>query len=510
MACLPAVTPQTADEALEIASERAEARYRIYRERIKNSLKLAPPARPQKEARVDAGQAEKIKSLIRALAKIERPDYGFSATMSGHAFLPVEGQHESGAFLITNHGLEAFPALKELVSLGPEALPLLLDSLEDQTPTKMTLEHRAVTGSMWFDQEMDANPLNRIEAETTGNGENFGPLGRFEKETAQEYTVKIGDICFVAIGQIVGRSYQAVRYQPSGCTVVNSPTHDPDLAAKVRKIWSTQTPRQFLLRSLLRDYSSIGIYRRTDPLWDVCSRLQCNAALRLLYYYPTETADLIAERLKGLDVRETPTDTFLAREVENSVRTEPFIRAVSWSRHPAIREAVTELFLKTTDDQILLAALPGIADPERIPGRIRPLLEKLPPDEGPIYGLGWKILLAWTQASPETAQQAMQEYIKNGEIQRLQSACAVLSATSPDWKAQFMRPLLDDRRDLKSWSTSETRRVNGREVKIRLCDMAASILAEQDRTLAFKLGGSVEDVDRQIASMRQKLDEPQD
>lgn len=487
--------------------------YRLFRERMKNPVRLGkiPQIGLQERSAISVEQARKIRELIAALSAIDRPDYGFSSTMSGQAFLPVDGQSESTAFVITDHGLESSSALRELVGLGPDALPLLLEALDDQTPTKIKLEYRSAMGMMWFDQEMWGNPLNLLEAQTLKMDDESAEVNGRE-EYVEEYTVKVGDICFVAIGQIVGRSYAAVRYQPTACIVINSPTHDPELASKVRKIWSSEKPREFLFQSLLRDYSSIGIYHGDSlDVWDVGSRLQCNAALRLLYYYPNESGKLIADRLRSLDVEDTDggtIDRFIEREVKNGVRTEDFVHAVSWSRIAAVRDAVTELFLRTTDDDVLLAALPGVDDPrdEIIPQRLHPLLEQLPPDEGPIYGWGWKLLLAWTKASPRTARNAMEEYIKNGVTQRLQSACAVLSDTSPVWKVQFLRPFLDDTRDLKSWTSSETREVNGEEIKIRLCDMAAYVLAEEDKTLSFKLEGPVDEVDRQIATIRQELD----
>jgi hypothetical protein len=487
--------------------------YRRLRERMKDPVQLGqvPEITLQKSPPIDARQTARVKALISALSKIDRPDYGFSATMSGHAFLPIEGQHESSAFVLTNHGLEPSSALKELVSLGPIALPFLLDSLDDRTPTKIKLEHGSAMGAMWFDQEMSGNPLNPVEAEALRLGDDKRRRVTPQERYTDEFTVKVGDICFVAIGQITGRSYQAVRYQPTACIVLNSPTHDTELARKVRQIWRSESPREHLLQSLLRDYCSIGKHEAGDSLdvWGVGSRLQCSAVLRLLYYYPDETGQMIAERLKSLDTRNTDDGQldFSGREVKNGARTKDFVHAVSWSRLPVVRAAATDVFRTTTDEEILLAALPGVDDPEEklIPERLRPLLEELPAEEGPIYGSGWKVLLAWTKASPKTAKGAMQDYVQNGVVQRLQSACAVLTDTSPDWKTEFLRPYLEDNRDLKSWASSETRDVNGQEVKIRLCDMAAYVLAKQDSSLNFQLEGSIEDVDRQIATMKEKL-----
>ncbi|HET6883330.1 MAG TPA: hypothetical protein VFI31_24485 [Pirellulales bacterium] len=428
---------QTSAKQKQAARQRADDWYQLYRERMKNPVKLGkvPSVKLQERPTANAQQVERIHGLIAALAKVEKPDYGFSSTLSGHAFLPVDDQHESSALLITNHGLQSSSALKELVSLGADALPFLLKALDDQTQTKIRLEHRGGFGGMWFDQELYGNPLNPKEVGIIRAGQDGG--ASHLEQHVDEFTVKVGDLCFVAIGQIVGRAYQAVRYQPTACIVVNSPSHDTELASKVRKMWTSETPREALLQSLLRDYSSIGIHYEGDSLdvWSVGSDLQCGAALRLLYYYPQETAELIADRLARLDVEKTrdgETDQFIEREVKNGARTREFVQSISWSRHPAIRKAVTDLFLKATDDDIMLASLIGVDDPEEeiIPRRLEPILAKLPADEGPIYGQGWNVLRAWTKASPGTAKGAMTRYVRNGEVQRLQTVCAVLNEIS--------------------------------------------------------------------------------
>jgi hypothetical protein len=112
--------------------------------------------------------------------------------------------------------------LKELVTLGPNALPLLLAALDDQTPTKLTIGHDGGFDAMWFSNELPLNPVNRFEQAIYREG-----AGKtLTEDQTSSCTIRIGDVCFVAVGQIVGRSYSAVRYQPSSCIVLNSPAHD--------------------------------------------------------------------------------------------------------------------------------------------------------------------------------------------------------------------------------------------------------------------------------------------
>jgi len=55
------------------------------------------------------------------------------------------------------------------------------------------------------------------------------------------YTVKVGDVCYGLIGQIVNRYLIPVRYQPSGILVVNSPLKMPELIKRVKDDWENVT-----------------------------------------------------------------------------------------------------------------------------------------------------------------------------------------------------------------------------------------------------------------------------
>src|SRR5262249_3921392 len=75
-------------------------------------------------------QAKRIKELIANLAALDSPDYGLSATLSGSSFAPVSGQHHASMLLLTKHNIKPSETLKALVTLGPDALPFLLDALD--------------------------------------------------------------------------------------------------------------------------------------------------------------------------------------------------------------------------------------------------------------------------------------------------------------------------------------------------------------------------------------------
>jgi hypothetical protein len=199
------------------------------------ALRLAPRPPLTKE------QAKRIKDLIAGLAALDKPDFGLSSTLSGDAFAPIPGQSHAGALLLTDHRLRPSAGLKALVTLGPDSLPFLLDALDDPTPTKITIKHDGGIGAMCHAAELWLNPVNPAER-ATYKARRVKP--RDEEEDVKSYTVKVGDVCFVAIGQIVGRGYQAVRYQPTACVVLNSPAHDRKLCAEVRAIWKAENPRR--------------------------------------------------------------------------------------------------------------------------------------------------------------------------------------------------------------------------------------------------------------------------
>jgi hypothetical protein len=65
----------------------------------------------------------------------------FALAGGGFAFAPVLTQGEAEKRFMDDRIVNNYPAFKELVSLGPDALPYLLDALDDKTPTKVEYRH---------------------------------------------------------------------------------------------------------------------------------------------------------------------------------------------------------------------------------------------------------------------------------------------------------------------------------------------------------------------------------
>jgi hypothetical protein len=120
-----------------------------------------------------------------------------------------------------------------------------------------------VVGSPFSDELPHWNGLNPREARILGK-----PDGRpKEREHVEDYVVKVGDLCFVAVGQIVGRQVQAARSQMTSCTVINSPVEGAGLRDRVRAIWASDDPARTLFDSLWTDYRTAGVCPegRTSP-----------------------------------------------------------------------------------------------------------------------------------------------------------------------------------------------------------------------------------------------------
>jgi HEAT repeat protein len=311
------------------------------------AVRLAPRAGTSEE------ETKRVRTLVAKLADIKDPDFGLSATVTGHAFAPLPEHSNWEMGLLTGERAKTSDAFRALVEMGPSALPVLLEALQDRTPTKLSVTHNCGIGFMGFNTGLHWNPLNPRETRTLSERQAADDQDDEDGPRAR-YTVKVGDVCFVAIGQIVGRRYLAVRYQPTAIIVITSPSSDRELRERLRALWSGDEATRRLLDSLLTDYATEGIFNgQSLDGWDEGSSFQIEAAMRLLYYFPAETAPLIAARLKSFHVTsDGAPDWGFRRDVKNGVRTVEFVKAVAWCREPSIKEALADIAKRTDDPEI--------------------------------------------------------------------------------------------------------------------------------------------------------------
>jgi len=469
------------------------------------SVKLGalPDIHLKAKTAADPAQAERIAELITQLTEIDAPDYGLSPTMTGSAFLPIAGQSSAGAFVLTDHKLKSSAALKSLVELGPEAVPFLLTALDDARPTKLKLDDSSDFGVIYHDEEMEVNPVNPAERPVERKNNDLSVIGL---ERASGYTLKVGDVCFVALGQIFGRRYEAIRYQPTAITIVNSPVHRPKLREAIRRNWASDDPRRKLFDSLRSDYATEGIFNgKSLDGWYSGSNFQCGAALRLLYYFPKEFTPALVVRLNELDVGiGLGDDDFMLRWVKNRVRTDEFVKGVAWSKEPDLRAAFTDLFRRAQDVQAMLAAMPAVDDVDLIRTRFETLLGALPAEERGPYGDGYFLLQALAHRTPQTCNPVFARYLKDAGTQRCHTVCKVLRESRFDGSVKLLAGLLDDRRTF-GWDYNIVPGQNEPRRAIRICDEAAMSLSLTDPKFKFEQRGDYDNLDAQIAMIRKQL-----
>jgi hypothetical protein len=166
----------------------------------------------------------------------------------------------------------------ELVKRGAPALPQLISHLSDKRPTHETIKHQSIVGAMLFPDEYDYNfrtcksPPQDVNRNDFKGGRNW-------------HTVTVGDLCFLALGQIVNRRFYPARAQHTMCIMISSPTASEALLKATRKEWSGITLDRHK-QSLVRDF--------VEP--DTENRL-VGACLRLGYYYPDALEPLVLKQL---------------------------------------------------------------------------------------------------------------------------------------------------------------------------------------------------------------------
>jgi hypothetical protein len=193
--------------------------------------------------------------------------------------------------------MEVEQAMEQLVRHGLPALPALLRHLDDARLTGLQAPYGRQTSVVLSDEynPRESTPGRRLSARSFPRAHRdlgeFYPWGRTDTPLSargvtlteglrggQAYQLRVGDLCVTAVGRIVNRRLDTVRYQPTSIVMINSPVRVPALAAAVRADWSelTRAEHQASLRQDAEELDIIGS--------------QAQALKRLRYYYPKEGA----------------------------------------------------------------------------------------------------------------------------------------------------------------------------------------------------------------------------
>lgn len=245
------------------------------------------------EAASVAGETAEIEALIDQLVNVGAEGVGFHSTAWASGFLAIEEQPQFGGGVLGSVEPVASEPMRALVQQGVAALPSLIEHLSDER--EATLEFRRGQGiimSQWHSDEYD--PRFR-EPRLQPSGVNTGNEVR-----NHNYQLTVGDLCYVAIGQIVNRRLNAVRYQPTGCRVINSPVQQPALAAAVRADWQGLTEEEH--RESLSQDALVEAYAAA-------------AINRLHFYYPERGEELALKLLNRPPVNVDLVSRFISRKL---------------------------------------------------------------------------------------------------------------------------------------------------------------------------------------------------
>ena len=286
----------------------------------------ASPARTELDAEVGA--------LVEKLSETAQIGYGYSALFSGSEFLPYSDSAQVHTLVFGGQAPERSKMLETIVRQGAAAIPVLVKHLNDGRATKIP----PLRGMMWmsFADEYDYNRRTQKQAPKGVNRKTFG------EKHPESHTLTVGDLCFVALGQIVNRHFNATRYQPSGGLIVNSPTYSARLLTVVRGDYADFSAAKHR-QALIDDFLSPDHEDR-----------RIGAYFRLALYYPEEVEWLVSRQLQ------VPTyDVFLIFD---------FVRKKLYLEHsPAARKTLFDAFVKANGpafrDGILAPALFGPGQP---------------------------------------------------------------------------------------------------------------------------------------------------
>src|SRR5215471_14806767 len=237
-----------------------------------------------------------VERLIDDLQLVDAEGPGLESTATVEGFIGDDSPLTFSSGVIGSPAPVVAPQMRELVRRGPEALPALVRHLNDRRETKLKIGQDpsanpiglAFFGGQYFGSEYAPKTIARRQFDP--NAFNLGT------SFTNQYTLKVGDIFYSLIGQIVKRSLSAVRYEPTALLIVNSPVQTPGLAAKVKADWGGATATD-LRESLLADLH--GPY---DSLYEP-------ALVRLRIYFPEVYAGLT-----GLDSKKRAAFEFASKK----------------------------------------------------------------------------------------------------------------------------------------------------------------------------------------------------
>ncbi|MGD9128174.1 MAG: hypothetical protein PVH19_12425, partial [Planctomycetia bacterium] len=233
---------------------------------------------------------ENVEQLIDQLTKVSKPGIGYSRYWYGTEFLPYDDATTIVFRVLWVEPPSRSETLRKIVSQGAKAVPVLLKHLDDDRKTAI----EPIGKFNWIDLYEEYDHNSRIENKSLRNVD-------LRHTVCEEnpYRLKVGDLCFVALGQIVNRDFWAVRFQPPGGVSVSSPVHSKALQEVIGKDWADFTVDKH--RHLL-----IEDFKKADH-----TKRRIGAYQRLSFYFPN------VDVVESLVLNELQRPAFKSSEVEN-------------------------------------------------------------------------------------------------------------------------------------------------------------------------------------------------
>jgi hypothetical protein len=222
----------------------------------------------------------KTEALIEQLPSTSEVGYGYSATFSGSQFLPDASSSEMQTLVLSSKTPRNSVIIRSIVERGVQAVPSLLKHLDDCRETRIP----PLKGMEWisFGDEYDYNHRLRINNLAGVNKEPPAISGLGDPDS---HIVTVGDLCYVALGQIVNRDFNAARYQPTGGLIISSPSYSSNLCSVARGDFENLTEKGH--RELLSQ----------DFIKPDCEQRRNGACRRIAFYYPDALEGLVLQQL---------------------------------------------------------------------------------------------------------------------------------------------------------------------------------------------------------------------
>lgn len=312
----------------------------------------------------ESPEKEKVESLINNLQDESNEGIGTHSLAWASGFMALDEEPRFHGGVMGAPRPVTSPTMRKLVSLGVAAIPSLLEHLTDARPTKLVMGEAAFPHIKYHSDEYHSRFHDFGRQPANVNIENKA-LSQSDRRNVSFYRVRVGDLCFVALGQIVNRDLNLTRYQPSCCLVINSPVETPALAAAARQEWAGLTAEEHE-KSLLQDV------REDKPY------LIADAIVRLCFYYPgTGEAQAVSilmapglgKSLPFLNNVKSPLPILGIRDqaelIErlSSIRSDKIDQAVSWAVHHVLEENTED---KIAIDDLVLACSPRLKERQSV------------------------------------------------------------------------------------------------------------------------------------------------